>query len=800
MVLVEEKANTNLGSLLLEAAQPNIYSINAFRILELPVDCGEQDQSKRQKMIDIAKKNDQPPPAGPGRALPLDETPDFYTIHNALERLRDPERRFIDEFFWFWPHELGDGRGDEALAVLRERDLEGAVEIWTDYANTYSEENVSVHNLAILSHTLALDLENKSITVPLSEAQLKKLEIYWKQTYKRWKMLLSHEGFWSRLVARVKDFGDPRLDSSTVDEMRRMLPLGLLSINAHLAVLASEKNDQAAVDRQLQIMKTSGMENGHMDDAILRALEPSRERIKTFCKNAKSQADADPVHAILPSRNLLEQCQPLLEVIDRLLAKDTPSRQTIHDEVALRGLDCTIAYGNKTENWKDAKKLLEAYHKIAESPGIRRRLEENINTLKGNLESGNQWCGDGYYDLPEPILESLEKARQLNNNQEYGQAITILEGLLSQTTPALTEGQKNLVRKPLSTCLNMRANIRFTAAMQELDKPRKIIEKIQENVRNNSSTVLLTMFAVSSGSEQQMARSGSLVCMACLRTVTTWYTFAFNETKLLICESCNQKHNQEMEGRKNVFKKALLEVNNDLLRAIELDPTSPNPKNNLEELKKIASQLSISLPGKSSAAPRESKPAQVAPKPAVKPSAPSKPAVKPAPRAPVLPTSQTSFWPTVWIMGLIALGLNFILKPILASPSFSGSILVVLTGMYFSLPAILVYVLTKRPGAAFLLNILMYFTFNIGGYDVKNFLYILASSTLYYVCFRGIANKKVTFINLFGISLITFGLEVLLSLFFWQWQPDFLTLIYNVEGSLVAVILTLILGKMFKRI
>lgn len=224
MVLAEEKANTNLGSLLLEAAQPNIYSINAFRILELPVDCGEQDLSKRQKMIDIANKNDQPPPAGPGRALPLDETPDFYTIHNALERLRDPERRFIDEFFWFWPHALGDGRGDEALAVLRERNLEGAVEIWTDYANTYSEENVSVHNLAVLSHTLALDLENKSLAAPLSDAQLKKLEIYWKQTYKRWKMLLSHEGFWSRLVAHVKDFGDPRLDSSTVDEMRRMLP------------------------------------------------------------------------------------------------------------------------------------------------------------------------------------------------------------------------------------------------------------------------------------------------------------------------------------------------------------------------------------------------------------------------------------------------------------------------------------------------------------------------------------------------------------------------------------------------
>ena len=796
MVLVDEKTTTNLGSLLLEAAQPNIYTINAFRILELPVDCGEQDLSKRQKVIEIANKNDTPPPAGPGRALPLDETLDYYTIRNALERLRDPERRFVDEFFWFWPHALGDGRGDEALAVLRELNLEGAVEIWTDYANTYSEENVSVHNLAVLSHTLALDLENKSLTSPLTDSQLKKLDIYWKQTYKRWKMLLSHEGFWARLVARVNDFGDPRLDSNTVDEMRRMLPLGLLTINAHLAILASEKDDQASVDRHLQTMQSSGLDNGHVNEAILRALEPSRERIKTFCKNSKSQAEADPVHADQASKNLLEQCQPLLVTIDRLLAKDTPSRQTIHDEVALRGLDCSIAFSNKTENWKEAQKLLKAYLKIAESPGTRRRLEENINTLKGNLESGNQWCGEGYYDLPEPILEPLEKARQLSNNQEYDQAINLLEGLLSQTTPALTEKQKTLVRKPLSTCLNMRANVHFTAAMQELDKPRRVIEKIQANVGRNSTNLLMTMLAVSSGTEQQMARSGSLVCLACLRTVQTWYTFTFNDTKLLVCESCNQDNNRELEGRKGVFRKALLGINNDLLRAIDLDPTSPNPKNNLEELKKIASQLNITLPGKPSAPSRESKPAASTPKPTSKPVTP---AAKPAPPPPAKPFGQTGFWATVWILGIVALGMNFLIKPNLFAIVANEFMQISLIGLYMALPPLLAYVLTRRPGGAFLLNILMYFTYFNSGFGTMNVVYILIASAFYYVCFKIIAKKKVTFMNLLTTSLLTLGLEVLLSAYFWQWQPDTQILLGNATGSGLAVILTLILGKMFKK-
>lgn len=799
MVFVDEKTASNLGNLLLEAAQPNIYTINAFRILELPVDCGEQDLSKRQKMIEIATKNDQPLPAGPGRALPLEQTPDYYAIRDAMERLRDPERRFIDEFFWFWPHSLGDGRGDEALAALRELNLEGAVEIWTDYANTYSEENVSVHNLAVLSHTLALDLENKSLMASLSEADLKKLDIYWKQTYKRWKLLLSHEGFWKRLVARVNDFGDPRLDSSTVDEMRNMLPLGLLTINAHLAILAAEKGDQAAVERQLQIMRTSGMEDGHMTDAILRALEPLREQIKTFCKNAKAQAEADPVHADKPSKSLLEQCKPLLAIIDLLLAKDTPARQTLHDEVALRGLDCTVAFGNKTENWKEAKKLLEAYLKLAESPGVRRRLEENIKTLKGNLESGNQWCGEGYYDLPEPILETLEKARQLSNNQEYDQAISLLEGLLAQTTPALTEEQKNLVRKPLSTCLNMRANVRFSAAMQALDRPRRVIEKIQANIKRNNPNLFMTILAVSSGTEQQMAMSGNLVCMACLRPVRAWYTFTYNDTKLLICESCNLENNRELDARKNEFRKALLKINDDLLRAIELNPTSPNPKNNLQELRKIASQLNIVLPGKPSAPARESKPAPTR-KPSPKPSPKPAPVSKPAPKPTAPPSGQTGFWGTVWVLGAIVLGMNFLLKPLWFSAQ-GGFMMSLMQGLYFGLPPLLVFVLTKQSLAAALSNAFVYLTLiSASAMGTLNLLYVTLVSVLYYICFRVIANRRTTFLNLLVTSLLALGLGVGLSIAFWQWQPNVIGLGGNASGAVSAVIVTLLLGKMFKKL
>jgi hypothetical protein len=309
----------------------------------------------------------------------------------------------------------------------------------------------------------------------------------------------------------------------------------------------------------------------------------------------------------------------------------------------------------------------------------------------------------------------------------------------------------------------------------------------------------MTMLAVTSGTEQQMARSGSLICMACLRPVTAWYTFTFNNTKLLICASCNQDNNRELDARKGEFRKALLKINDDLLRAIELDPTSPNPKNNLNELKKIASQLSIVLPGKASAPARTSKPAPTPVRgPAATPVSRSTP--KPASKPVVAPTGQASFWATFWTLGLIAFLTYYLLKPMLVSASFSGPVQITLTGLYFSLPAILAYVLTRRPEAAAVVNIAMYYAFFPGWGDVKNLFYILATSALFYYLFRRMAGKKVTFGNLFGISLLVFGLEILISVLFWQWRPDFQTLFYNVSGCLMAVIITVFTGKIFKKL
>lgn len=64
-------------------------------------------------------------------AFALDETPGLEQIRAAAQKLHDPEKRIVDEFFWFWPFEWGQGYKDPALAPLRNGHQQSAFAAWT---------------------------------------------------------------------------------------------------------------------------------------------------------------------------------------------------------------------------------------------------------------------------------------------------------------------------------------------------------------------------------------------------------------------------------------------------------------------------------------------------------------------------------------------------------------------------------------------------------------------------------------------------------------------------------------------
>ncbi len=375
---------------LLEATHPEVYRHNAFRVAGLSVEATPRDISRHTERLRMMQKFN----ANSGLKTPLAliPAPDEHALREALHKLHDPEKRLIDEFFWFWPHQLGQCGTDEALAWLSKNDLDRASKKWLDMERS-SESYVSRHNLAVLYHCLALDWEHLALSRKLNEKEANTLQNYWVHAFRRWNDVLQHEFFWSRLSARIRALEDPRLTTGLSRRMCTSLPYALLSINAALAVRYAEAGDMESAKRQVGIMKSWADSSAahNVREALRQALEPIRRRIKSICENAESQADEDPIHGDKATRELIDHTKPLLAIFSGLLPAGDAMRDAAHDEVAGYALRCQIPYGNKTENWKVSLELLEIILPIAAGQNIRDRIQENINTVKGNFEFGMCW-------------------------------------------------------------------------------------------------------------------------------------------------------------------------------------------------------------------------------------------------------------------------------------------------------------------------------------------------------------------------------------------------------------------------
>ena len=374
------------SEVLLRASQPDLFRVNAFRITGLPVDANAQQIMRQVEKLRMAEKF-----GGStrwGGPLPLEPAPDGDLLRNAIQRLRDPEMRLVDEFFWFWPHRLGGGNEDEALVALAGGEDGLAAEIWSRLESQNSVSKVSMHNLAVLSHAKVLDFELSRTAGFCSADWIALCAAWWRSAFSRWKILLDDEEFWNRVTARIGEFDDPRLTPETANRMRKSLPLALLNINGQLAIRAAQAGDTGDARRQVSIMEESGFARDLVLEALRRILDPIRKRIKALCIAAEKEAEADDEHADKATRRLLEQSQPLLATIDCLLPAGDQTRDGVHDEVALAALTCQIIYGNRTKDWRTSVELFDKILAIAASDSARSRIEQNLLIVRDNDEFG----------------------------------------------------------------------------------------------------------------------------------------------------------------------------------------------------------------------------------------------------------------------------------------------------------------------------------------------------------------------------------------------------------------------------
>ncbi|HZZ84899.1 MAG TPA: hypothetical protein VFE30_10205 [Anaeromyxobacteraceae bacterium] len=324
--------------------------------------------------------------------------PADHEVRAALHDLNDPERRLIHEFFWFWPLQLGQTNTDPALRLLDGGNVEGAAGAWAQ-SETGSEAFVAIHNLAVLDHCLALDLEAEASKRPLSHEERERLARHWEGACRRWGAVIQHEAFWSRLSSRIRSLEDPRLTTGLARRIRIALPNALLSVNATLAVRAAERGDMATAKRHVDTMRhiegnAPGLSQG-IGPATRHALQQSlvslRKRVRSICEDLEARVDADPLQGERVTRELIEQTKPLIAAFDALLGSGDATRDAVRDEVAAAALGCQIPYGNKTKNWRTSLQLLDLIKPVAAGRTMQARVDDNVKTVRENVEIASCW-------------------------------------------------------------------------------------------------------------------------------------------------------------------------------------------------------------------------------------------------------------------------------------------------------------------------------------------------------------------------------------------------------------------------
>jgi|SRR5579859_2475941 len=377
-----------------EVARPDIYRLNPFRIAELPVDAGARDISRRQSVIKQANQTGQPVPVGYGRALPLGDALDLDTFSEAIQHLNDPERRIVYEVFWFWPRQFGESRKDEAFAALARGEKDMVYRFWLKQRENPADGAYALHNLAVLSHASALDLEQVALTRTLSDQERAERDSWWQQAFRYWALLIEDEAFWSRLTGRIRALDDPRLPTGIARRMSTYLPQTLLFINAQLAVSAAERNDLDGCRQQVALMRASGFDQQVIEESLRHAIEPTRDRIKALCKMIETRMNDDLADAGDSIQRFLEQSESLLAILDSLLPAGNATRDGMHDEVAQHALGVLVLYGNKTEKWATVLPLIDRIYNLAVGPALRSRIEENRKSAKDNMSLIQCWyCG-----------------------------------------------------------------------------------------------------------------------------------------------------------------------------------------------------------------------------------------------------------------------------------------------------------------------------------------------------------------------------------------------------------------------
>lgn len=414
---------------LLMMAQPDLYRLNDFRVMNLPTFATEREIQKHLRKMQLEQKFGgaaaSVKPSIAASPLPLDPPPSADMIAEAQSHLVDAERRLIGELFWFWPSRgLQSADENNGAGAFHQYSFENAVSFWTTLRERGGEEEgIAAHNLAVLFHAAALDIEwNTGRESPSSDEQKQRLAHYWSSAIKLWRHVVTDDHAWEYLSARVEELNDPRLKVETLRRLRLNLPIALLTINARLAVSASLTGATDNVKRHVELMQAFDFLPEVIAEARQYVIEPVIHHIHDLCATMGADAKKTPEQALQIAEGLLERARPLLMAVDDLLPAGDPQRPDVLDAVALAASDATIIKSRLLSHyikrdWISAQKFLERTTRYAATPPMRAHINESLIWVRDNIRFSDHkscWFCSEHEGVAEAIIIKMYKMVEAN--------------------------------------------------------------------------------------------------------------------------------------------------------------------------------------------------------------------------------------------------------------------------------------------------------------------------------------------------------------------------------------------------
>jgi hypothetical protein len=532
-------------------ANPDVYRLNAYRLTQLPV----------------------PGTAVPGKLLAMTPVPEARIVEEGRERLAHPERRALEEFFWFWPAESDGQPRDEALERLARGDLNAALQLWQERKEALGLSRVvALHNLAVVYHHLALDLEHRALSTTLDAGQLRSRETCWRSAWEAWKAFFDDVEAWENRLEKLRAPAIPGVRQATQPQVVASLIQALCHINVHLALHFVAAEQPREVRRQLENVRAAEWPDWYYDDTVRFLVDELKSHIDTLCTACLESSKAHPDQADRAALHLKTAVKPFLLVINQLLPEKSIVRRQVHDAIAMQMLDCVERFGLATQNWKEALRTLTRVHRQGITEATSARIDRGLSEVQEKAGTIAGWCAYGYFDLPSKALAVLEGAQRDAQGKHYDYVIAALEKLLAAWKALAPHADPLLARRPLAYCLDRRAIPRLQAAWKEACAPLPIFEEADAEALQQGMDRAQDMFA-----------PGRYRCSVCAAAIIEdrFVKIRHEEHRVMLCPRCGE------EGRKQQAKKSrrlhdeLMSVRDDLLKAQKLDPQNPDIEDHL---------------------------------------------------------------------------------------------------------------------------------------------------------------------------------------------------------------------------